>query len=61
MKFTRSRVLVSNDAESMRLGAGEVYENFQKELAAFEAQITALGPAHNLATRVTETAGGANA
>ncbi len=33
----------------------------QKELAAFEAQITALGPAHNLATRVTETAGGANA
>jgi len=33
----------------------------QKELAAFEAQITALGPAHNLATRATETAGGANA
>ena len=33
----------------------------QKEVAAFEAQITALGPAHNLATRVTETAGGANA
>ena len=33
----------------------------QKELTAFEAQIQALGPAHNLATRVTETAGGANA
>ena len=33
----------------------------QKEVAAFEAQITALGPAHNLATRVAETAGGANA
>ncbi len=35
MKFTRSMVLVSNDAESMRLGAAEVFENFQKELAAF--------------------------
>ena len=33
----------------------------QKELAAFEAQIKALGPAQNLATRVIETAGGANA
>ena len=33
----------------------------QKELAAFETQITALVPAHNLATRVQETAGGANA
>jgi len=33
----------------------------QKELAAFEAQISALGPVHNLATRVKETAGGANA
>lgn len=33
----------------------------QKELAAFEAQLTALGPAQNLATRVTETVGGANA
>ena len=33
----------------------------QKELVAFEAQITALGPAHNLATRVAETVEGANA
>jgi len=33
----------------------------QKELAAFEAQIKALGPAHNLATRLAEPAGGANA
>ena len=33
----------------------------QKELAAFEAQITALGPARNLATRTAQKAGGANA
>lgn len=33
----------------------------QKELASFEAQITSLGPASNLATRVSESAGGANA
>lgn len=33
----------------------------QKELAAFEAQLEALGPGHNLATRAVESAGGANA
>jgi len=35
MKFTRSMVLVSNDPESMRKGAAEVYSRFQEELAAF--------------------------
>src|SRR5512141_45239 len=35
MKFTRSMVLVSNDPESMRKGAAEVYSRFQEELAAY--------------------------
>jgi NADP-reducing hydrogenase subunit HndC len=34
MNFTRSMVLVSNDPESMRKGAAEVYSRFQTELAA---------------------------
>ena len=34
MKFTRSMVLVSNDPESMRRGAAEVYKAFQEQLAA---------------------------
>lgn len=33
----------------------------QKELAAFEAELSALGPAADLATRTTAAAGGANA
>jgi hypothetical protein len=36
MKFTRSMVLVSNDPESLRLGADKIFANFEKELAAFE-------------------------
>ncbi|HTX91610.1 MAG TPA: NADH-quinone oxidoreductase subunit NuoF [Anaerolineales bacterium] len=36
MKFNRSMVLVSNDPESLRRGAEEVFENFQRELAAFD-------------------------
>lgn len=36
MKFTRSMVLVSSDPESLRRGAGEVYRNFAKELAAHD-------------------------
>jgi len=35
MNFTRSMVLVSNDPESVRKGAGEVFSCFQKELAAY--------------------------
>ena len=35
MKFNRSMVLVSNDPESMRKGAGEIYNRFQTELKAF--------------------------
>ncbi len=35
MKFTRSMVLVSNDPESLRKGAAEVYSRFQEELAAY--------------------------
>ena len=35
MKFTRSMVLVSNDAESLRKGAGEIFRNFQQELEAY--------------------------
>jgi NADP-reducing hydrogenase subunit HndC len=34
MKFTRSMVLVSNDPESMRRGAAEIYQSFHDELAA---------------------------
>ena len=36
MKFTRSMVLVSNDPESMRKGAADVYRAFQQELANFD-------------------------
>lgn len=36
MKFKRSMVLVSNDPQSVRLGANAVFSQFQKELAAFE-------------------------
>ena len=34
MKFTRSMVLVSNDPESMRRGAAEIFQSFHDELAA---------------------------
>jgi NADP-reducing hydrogenase subunit HndC len=34
MKFTRSMVLVSNDPESLRRGASEIYQSFQDELTA---------------------------
>jgi NADP-reducing hydrogenase subunit HndC len=36
MKAIRSMVLVSNDSKSMELGAGQVFQNFQKELKAFD-------------------------
>jgi len=36
MKFTSSMVLVSNDPESLRRGAADVYAAFQRELVAFE-------------------------
>jgi len=34
MKLTRSMVLVSNDPESLRRGAAEIYQSFFDELAA---------------------------